>query len=314
MKGDGILKGKSQAIKSNRLGNAKKNFWLYIMLIPSFVIVCLFMYYPMYGLIIAFKDYVPAVGIWESKFVGLKWIELMFRSPDFGEIMYNTVLISSLKIIGGTIFTVFVAVLLNELTNGALKKSIQTLIYFPSFVSWIVIGGVFLTLLGSTGVINQALESFGLAPIGFLTDNNVFPGTLVVTDIWKSFGYGTIIYTAAIASIDTGLYEAIAIDGGGRLRQIWHIVLPGMRPTIVLIATLKLRDILNAGFDQIIMLYNPQVYSSGDVIDTYVYRAGLLGAQFSFGTAVGLFKGIMGLILLFIAYKAADKLVHYKIF
>lgn len=308
------MKEKLPALKKHRLSNAKKNFWLYIMLIPSFVTVCLFMYYPMYGLIIAFKDYVPAVGIWESKFVGLKWLKMMFSSPDFGQIMYNTIVISGLKIVCGTIFTVFVALLLNELSHGALKKGIQTLIYFPSFVSWIVIGGVFLTLLGSTGVINQTLEGLGMSTIGFLTDSKIFPGTLVITDIWKSFGYGTIIYTAAIASIDTGLFEAIAIDGGGRLRQIWHIVLPGMRPTIVLIATLKLRDILNAGFDQIIMLYNPQVYSTGDVIDTYVYRAGLLGAQFSFGTAVGLFKGIMGLILLFIAYKAADKLVHYKIF
>lgn len=199
--------------------------------------------------------------------------------------------------------------------NSALKRSIQTAIYLPHFLSWVVLGGIFIDILApGDGLINQIIKAFGGQPIFFLGDNKWFPLTLIVTESWKSFGYGTIVYLAAITGIDLSLYEAAQVDGANRWNQIWHITLPGMRMVIVLLMVLSLGNVLNAGFDQVFNLYSPPVYASGDIIDTFVYRIGMLEAQFGVATAVGLFKSVISLTLISVSYWFAYKFADYQLF
>jgi putative aldouronate transport system permease protein len=192
---------------------------------------------------------------------------------------------------------------------------VQTTIYLPYFLSWVVLGGILIDILSpSGGIVNAALKSVGIQPIFFLGDNDWFPGTLVASDIWKNFGYGTIVYLAAITGIDPGLYEAATIDGANRWHKVWHITLPGMRMVIVLLSVLSLGQLLNAGFDQVFNLYSPQVYESGDILDTFVYRIGLLDAQYGVATAVGFFKSLVSLILISGSYFVAYRFAKYRIF
>ncbi len=286
---------------------------LYVMLIPGVVFVLLFRYYPMYGIVIAFQDFSPAKGFFNSPWIGWENFEFFFSLPDFGRTFGNTLFIAIAKIVADQIGAIILALLLNEARVLLFRRSIQTLIYLPYFLSWIVLGGILLDVLAPHGILNQAIGNFGIKPQLFLGSNDWFRGTIILSGFWKNVGFSTIIYLAALTAINPVLHEAAAIDGAGRLRRIWHITLPGIRPTIVLLAALSLGDVLEAGFEQILTLYSPAVYRTGDIIDTYVYRVGLVSAQYSLAGAVGLFKSFIGFFLIVLSYWLADRYAGYRI-
>ena len=278
----------------------------YIMLIPALLWLFFFSIVPMFGIVMAFQDYNPGQGILHSKFVGLENFKYMFQMNDVKQVLCNTVVIAVGKIIGNIIFPLIFALLLNEFCIKRLKRPIQTIVYLPYFLSWVILAKIVLNIFGYTGPINQLMEAFGGNPINFFGEPSLFQPLVIGTDIWKGFGYNTVVYLAAILGVDQSLYEAAAADGAGRFKRIWHITLPGIRTTVALLAILSLGNVLNAGFDQIYNLYNPLVYSTGDIIDTWVYRAGLENLQYSLATAVGLFKSVISVILIVIGYKLAD--------
>lgn len=268
----------------------------YIMLIPALLWLFFFSIVPMFGIVMAFQDYNPGQGILHSKFVGLENFKYMFQMNDVKQVLCNTVVIAVGKIIGNIIFPLIFALLLNEFCIKRLKRPIQTIVYLPYFLSWVILAKIVLNIFGYTGPINQLMEAFGRNPINFFGEPSLFQPLVIGTDIWKGFGYNTVVYLAAILGVDQSLYEAAAADGAGRFKRIWHITLPGIRTTVALLAILSLGNVLNAGFDQIYNLYNPLVYSTGDIIDTWVYRAGLENLQYSLATAVGLFKSVISVI------------------
>ena len=268
----------------------------YIMLIPALLWLFFFSIVPMFGIVMAFQDYNPGMGILHSKFVGLENFKYMFQMNDVKQVLCNTVVIAVGKIIGNIIFPLIFALLLNEFCIKRLKRPIQTIVYLPYFLSWVILAKIVLNIFGYTGPINQLMEAFGRNPINFFGEPSLFQPLVIGTDIWKGFGYNTVVYLAAILGVDQSLYEAAAADGAGRFKRIWHITLPGIRTTVALLAILSLGNVLNAGFDQIYNLYNPLVYSTGDIIDTWVYRAGLENLQYSLATAVGLFKSVISVI------------------
>lgn len=286
----------------------------YIMLIPALLWLFFFSIVPMFGIVMAFQDYNPGQGILHSKFVGLENFKYMFQMNDVKQVLCNTVVIAVGKIIGNIIFPLIFALLLNEFCIKRLKRPIQTIVYLPYFLSWVILAKIVLNIFGYTGPINQLMEAFGRNPINFFGEPSLFQPLVIGTDIWKGFGYNTVVYLAAILGVDQSLYEAAAADGAGRFKRIWHITLPGIRTTVALLAILSLGNVLNAGFDQIYNLYNPLVYSTGDIIDTWVYRAGLENLQYSLATAVGLFKSVISVTLIVIGYKLADKFTGYKLF
>lgn len=291
-----------------------ENLSYHLMLLPGILILFVFATIPLFGVIIAFQDYVPAKGFLGSKWVGLKHFERMFSMPDSYEILRNTLVIAISKIILGIVVPVLFALILNELRSKPYKRVVQTVVYMPYFLSWVILGGIFVNMLSADGIVNRMLASFGIEPISFLGSNTWFQPTIIVTDVWKNFGYGSIIYLAALTSVDQNLYEAAAIDGATRFQRCWHVTLPAIVPTIILMTTLSLGNILNAGFDQIYNMYNPVVYPTGDIIDTYVYRMGLIDLQFSFGAAVGLLKSVVSAVLIFLSYFLARKFSGYRIF
>ncbi len=307
-----------KAIKKNKKlklrWSYKDNWQLYIMLVPAIIVLGIFSYYPMYGVIIAFQDYNPTQGFWGSPFVGLKWFEFLFNMPDFKNIISNTLLIAVGKIIVGTCTSIFFALLLNEVANKRFKKITQTIIYLPYFLSWVIVGNIFKDLLSVSGVINSVLGKLGIEEIQFLGSNKWFRPMLILIDTWKSYGWGAILFIAAITNIDPQVYESALIDGANRFQQARYITLPGIAPTVILVATLSLGSVLNAGFEQVLIMYNPVVYETGDIIDTFVYRTGLISAQFSLATAVGLFKSLVGFVLIVTSHKLANKFANYTIF
>ncbi len=222
--------------------------------------------------------------------------------------------IASMKIAAGLIVPIGIALLLNEIRKEYFKRSLQTLIYLPHFLSWIILGGILIDVLSLKGLVNQFPGWFGIEAIYFLGDNGWFPFVLVISDLWKEFGFNTIVYLAALTAINPALYEAAIVDGASRIKQTLHVTLPGMIPIIVLLATLSLGNALNAGFEQVFNLYSPQVYQSGDIIDTFVYRLGLVEAQYGLSTAVGLFKSVVSLLLISLSYFLAYRLANYRIF
>ncbi|BBH23538.1 sugar ABC transporter permease [Paenibacillus baekrokdamisoli] len=291
------------------------NWPLHLMILPSLILVLIFCYGPMMGIVIAFQKFIPTKGFTGSKWVGLDNFRYVISLPDTILVLKNTVFIALMKIITGLIVPLTVALLINEVLHKFSKRSIQTLIYLPHFLSWTILGGVLIDILSpSVGIVNSLIKAIGFQPIYFLGNNHWFPYVLVITNVWKEFGFSTILYLAALTSISPVLYEAAVMDGANRIRQTWHITLPGMRPIIILLATLSLASVLNAGFDQVFVLYNPQVYESGDIIDTYVYRMGLLSAQFGPATAIGLFNSIVSFILISVSYILAYRFAKYRIF
>ena len=291
-----------------------KRAWpLYVMIVPGIIFVLLFRYYPMYGVVIAFQDFSPAKGFLNSPWVGWANFEFLFTFPEFGRVFSNTIIIAVAKIVADQIGAIILALLLNEARHLFFRRTIQTMIYLPHFLSWIVLGGILLDILAPRGILNQAIGNFGVEPQLFLGSNNWFRGTIITSGFWKNVGFSTIVYLAALTAINPVLHEAAAIDGAGRFRRIWHITLPGIRPTIVLLAALSLGDVLQAGFEQILTLYNPAVYRTGEIIDTYVYRVGVVSAQYSLAGAVGLFKSFIGFILIVLSYWLADRFAGYRI-
>ena len=294
--------------------NKLKTQWQYhVMLIPGIIILLIFGYYPLYGLVIAFQKFNPGLGF-NSPWVGFDNFKYIFSQPGFLRTIGNTLYIAVFKIIGGIIVPLTFALLLNEVANNKLKRVFQTLVYLPHFMSWIILAGVLSDILGNEGIVNTVLNALGLESVSFMGDKDVFPWTVIISDIWKDFGFGTIIYLAALTSVDPGLYESAIMDGAGRWKQTLHITLPMIAPTIILKTVLSLSGVLDAGFDQVFNMYAPIVYETGDIIDTYVYRLGIAQAQYSIGTAVGLFKSVASSILVGISYILADKLAGYRIF
>lgn len=292
-----------------------KQWPLHLMLLPGVVILFIFAYVPMAGAIIAFKDFKPSKGIWGSDWVGWENFRYVFSLPDTIQVIWNTLYISSMKLVAGLVVPIVVAILLNEVRHLFFKRTVQTMIYLPHFLSWVIIGSILIDILSpSGGIVNKLIVALGGEPIYFLGSNTWFPFTLVVSHIWKEFGYGTIVYLAAITAINPTLYEAARVDGAGRFRQIWHITLPGMMPIIVLMGVLSLGNVLNAGFEQIFVLYSPAVYDSGDVLDTFVYRLGFIDMQYDVSTAVGLFKSAVSFILISVSYWLAYRYANYRIF
>lgn len=292
----------------------KQNRSLHIMLIIPVVLTLLYKYVPMLGIIIAFKNYKPGMNIFNAKWVGMQNFRVLFMMPGFLDALRNTVTIAVVKIILGIIIPVTFSLMLNDLNNVAVKRSIQTVIYMPHFISWVLMAGIIQRLLSPTGLFNQLISALGGEPQVFLAQKNLFQPLIYITNTWKEFGYGTIVYLAAICSIDHSLYEAAMVDGAGEWRKLWHITLPGIVPTIILMTVLSLGNILNAGFDQIFNLYSPIVYKTGDIIDTFVYRMAFNQAQFSISTAAGLFKSAISCVLIVSSYHIAYRTSGYHVF
>ena len=304
-------------MKQTKTKKKMKNTLPYhLMLLPGMIFLLIFSIAPMFGVVIAFQDFIPTLGIKGSEWVGLENFKYMFQLPDTGLIFRNTLVIAIGKMVLTLVASIFFAILLNELRLQKVKKVVQTVAYLPHFLSWVILATIFRDMLDANGIINQVLVGIGILkePVIFLGSNATFQPVMILSDAWKEFGYGAVIFIAALAGINAELYEAAEMDGAGRLRRIWHITLPGIRQTIVLVATLNIANVLNAGFDQIYNLYSPIVYRTGDVIDTYVYRMGFMNAQFSLATAVGLMKSIISFLLIFTSYKLADKFANYRIF
>jgi putative aldouronate transport system permease protein len=292
-----------------------KEWPLHLLLLPGIVIALIFSYVPMAGISIAFEKFIPTRGIFNSPWVGWDNFKLMMDYPGIDRIMLNTLYIAIMKIIGGLLVPITIAILLNEIRKEVFKRTVQTLVYLPHFLSWVLLGGILIDILSpSSGIVNQFLGWFGIKPIFFLGSNAWFPYTLVISDIWKEFGFSTIVYLAALTSINPSLYEASEMDGAGRWKQTRHVTLPGMMPIIVLMATLSVGNILNAGFEQIFNLYGPAVYESGDILDTFVYRMGFEQVHYGLATAVGLLKSVVSLILLSMSYGMAYRFAGYRIF
>lgn len=294
----------------------KREIPLHLMILPGVILLLMFHYIPMAGIVIAFQKFIPAKGLFgNQKWIGLDNFDYVFHLPNFLSVINNTVVIASYKIVLGLIVPIIFAILINEMKNKRFKSLIQTTIYLPHFLSWVVLGGILIDMLSpSDGLVNKFIKLTGGDPVFFLGDNYWFRFTLIFSETWKEFGYGTIVYLAAITGIDPNLYEAAQIDGANRWKQTLHVTLPGMRMVIVLLMVLSLGNLLNAGFDQVFNLYSPTVYESGDIIDTFVYRIGMLDAQFGVATAVGLFKSVISFVFVSVAYFCAYRFADYRIF
>lgn len=296
-------------------GLFRRELPFHIMVWPGLLAVLIFSYVPMAGVVIAFQKFIPAKGVFDSQWIGFDNFRFLFQQPDFTQILRNTLVIAIAKIIAGLIASIGFALLLNELGKAFFKRTIQTLVYLPHFLSWIILGGVLIDILSpSEGIVSWALGFLGINSPFFLGSSSWFPFTLVLSDVWKEFGFGAIVYLAALTSIDPTHYEAAVIDGANRWRQTWHVTLPGIAPIVVLMVTLSLGNVLNAGFDQVFILLSPSVMDTGDIIDTWVYRMGLVNAQYGLATAVGLFKSVISSILIITSFVMASKFANYRVF
>ena len=292
----------------------KSNRALHLMLLPGLFLTLVYFYGPMFGLVMSFQNFNPVKGFLRSEWVGLENFKYVFRMPDFSQAFWNTLYISILKIVFGILVPLILALLINEVSRKGFSKLVQTSIFIPYFLSWTILGSIVIEIFSLDGPVNSLLNLAGLEQTMFMTDNTWFPIIVVISYIWKGAGYYMIIYLAAITSIDQSLYEAAKVDGGGRWLQMLNITLPAMAPIIILTITLSLGGILNAGFEQILVLYNPIVYQSGDIIDTFVYRIGITNSQYSPAAAVGLFKSAISFVLVSLSYFLAYKFNDYRIF
>ena len=281
--------------------NPWRHRWLYVLLLPGLAYFLVFRYWPMYGLTIAFQDYLPFLGYSGSPWVGLKHFEALFTGPDFGRLMVNTLVLALLTLLFVFPAPIIVALLLNEVRQGMVKRSVQSLIYIPHFLSWTIVASLtYLLFSVDYGVIAQAIHGFlGGRPVDYVAQEQWFRPIIVLQSLWKQTGWGTIIYLAALAGVDSQLYEAARVDGAGRWRQFWHITLPAIRPTIVVMAILTSGHLMDSGFEQIWLMTTSLNRDVADVFDTFVYYIGITQGSFSYATAVGLFKGVVGVVLIF---------------
>lgn len=296
------------------MNKPKKQMYYHLMLLPGMLFLLIFTFIPMGGIVMAFQDFVPAKGIWNSKWVGLDNFHFIFGLRDSRQIFINTIVISFGKILLGIIIPVLFSLLLNEIRHKRYKKMVQTIVYLPHFLSWVVFAAIVQMIFSFDGPINGVLEAFGADAVMFLGSNTWFRKIMIFTDSWKEFGYGSIIYLAALTGIDPGLYEAASIDGANRFQRLLHVTIPGIMPIILIMLTMALPNILNAGFDQIYNLYNPLVYETGDILDTYVYRIGMMKRQYSLGTAVGCIKSVVGMVLILTANKLVTRFSDRRMF
>lgn len=307
-KGSGAGGGGSSQSYWSQLGKTLlRDKWLYLLLVPGVVFFVIFKYIPIYDLRIAFMDYNP-YDPGSSPWVGFKQFETLFTKPAFQKVFFNTINISLWKMVAGFPIPIILALLMNEMRSMRFKKVSQTILYLPHFISWVIMGGLIMNFLDpSTGIVTALLKGITGVDMQVLTDKNAFVPMLVITDVYKGMGWGTIIYFAALSGVDPQLYEAASIDGAKRFKQLIHITLPAITPTIIIMLILNCNNILNAGFDQIFMLYTALVYDVADIIDTYVYRLGIQKADYSFTTAAGMFKSFLALFLILVVNFIAKK-------
>ncbi|MGN0998190.1 MAG: ABC transporter permease [Faecousia sp.] len=291
---------------------------LHLFLLPAVILLLIFSYFPMVGILIAFQDYVPSKGwdlFFKSEWVGLDNFKYIMSMPGFWTAMRNTVVIAIQKIAVNIFVPLLLALLLNEVKNVLFKKSVQTIIYIPYFFSWVILGGILMNILSpTTGVVNQLLQALGLEKINFLGNLDTIQPVFITSHVWKEVGYNTVIFLAALTSIDPGLYEAASVDGAGYFKQMTHITLPSLLPMILLVTILGMGNVLNAGFDQVFNLYSPVVYEKADIIDTFVYRIGINQLQYSVSTAINLFKSVISIVLITSSFHLAKKYAGYQIF
>ncbi|NLO37359.1 MAG: sugar ABC transporter permease [Clostridiaceae bacterium] len=297
----------------------RRNYDMYLLLVPALIFITIFNLVPMYGITLAFKDYnmfaadTPFMSVFKSPWAGLKHFIDIFGKSDFKSALANTLIISVMKIVFIFPIPIAFAILLNEVRNLRFQKSLQLVVYLPHFLSWAIVAGIFVVLLGSTGAVNTMLVSLGFEKERFLMDNSIFRQVLVFSDGWKEVGWSSIIYFAAIAGLDQECYEASRVDGANRFQQMRYITLPGLAPTIILMLIIRVGNIMEAGFSQILVMYNPTVYETADIIGTYVYRVSLGKLNFSTGTAVGLFNSLIALFLVVSANSVAKRMTGKSI-
>jgi len=300
-----MVKTKAKPPGSSKLIKALRRYYvLYLLCIPGILFFILFRYAPMWGILVAFQDFNIWRGFWDSDWVGVAHFTRFFTGPNFGLLMTNTLVLSLLNIVFAFPAPIILALMLNELRIQWFKRSIQTLIYIPHFISWVIIGSMTFMLLSSGGPINSFLGNFGIGPIPFLTSTDTFRPIMVIQGIWRGAGFGTIIFLAALSGVDMEQYEAAIVDGASRWRQCWHITIPALRSVVVLLFILQMGSVLDTNFDQVVLLSNAGNRSVSDVIEVFVFREGIVGGNFSFTTAIGLFQSVIGLILVV----AADRL------
>ncbi len=310
-----IINAKNFNKKKRSPGKFKRQLPLLLMLVPSVILVLIYSYGSMVGTVIAFQKFNMARGLFGSKWVGFDNFINLFSMPNIFPIIRNTVMIALGKMIGGIIVPVLFALMLNEVSNNRIKRTFQTMVYLPHFLSWVILASIFTDILSpSSGIVNKLLGYIGAEPIFFLGSTTWFPITMIITDIWKGFGFGSIIYLAALTGIDQNLYEAAQIDGAGRTMQTLHVTLPGILSTIILMSVLSMGNILNGGFDQIYNMYSASVYSTGDILDTFVFRLGIENAQYALSTAANLFKSGVSLLFVTASYGLAYRFAGYRIF
>lgn len=291
----------------------KTNKLLYLMALPMVVYFILFHYMPMYGIIIAFKDFSPRIGIWDSPWVGLKHFKNFFDSIYLARTVKNTALLSVYSLLWGYPAAIILALLLNEIRREKFKRCVQTITYLPHFISLVVICGLIVDFTATDGLINSILSGFGIEATNWLTKPEWFRTIYISSGIWQSIGWDSIIFLAALSGIDPSLYEAARIDGAGRWKQMLHVTLPGLAPTAVIMLILNIGGLMSVGSEKIILLYNSLTYETSDVISSYVYRKGLQGAQYDFSTAVGLFESLIGFTLLVVANKLSKKITEQSL-
>ena len=305
---------KRNRIRSHKIVIFKRELPFYCMLIPGIFFTLIFAYFPMFGLIMAFQDFTPLRGFAHSDWVGLRNFKEMLALPTFWEVIRNTLFISIWKILLQLVVPLILALQLNEVIHPRFARVSQTVFFLPYFLSWAVVSGMLRNLFQYDGMVNGVLAKLGIDPILFLGSNTWFPILIIISDVWKNMGYNMIIFLAAIASVDPALHESASLDGANRWQKIWHITLPTIRPIVVMLLVLSLGSVLSAGMEQIMLLYNPMVYESADIIDTLVYRLGLINHQWSLSTAVGMMKSVISFLLLIVSYWIASKHFDYQIF
>lgn len=286
---------------------------LYLLMLPGLIYYVVFRYFPVYGIIIGFKEFNFMKGIWGSPWIGLEHFKYMFRAPSFLQVFNNTLLLGVLKLIIGFPIPILFAILLNEVYNVKYKKVVQTVSYLPHFLSWVVLGGIFFQFFSVNGPINFLIKGLGFHSVSFLTDPGRFRFVLISTHVWKTMGWNSIVFLAAISGINPEMYEAAMIDGAGRVQRIIHITIPSLAPVITVMFILAAGNVINDDFDQIFNMYNPSVYRTADVISTYVYRQGLEQLNFSYATAVELFKNLIALALVWSTNRVSKRINEYGI-
>ena len=292
----------------------KNSTYYHLMLLPGMIFLLIFSYIPMAGIVIAFQEYSPAKGILHSEWVGLYQFEYLIKYGNIGRLLRNTIVIAMGKIILGTFVSILFAILLSEIRVVWLKKSVQTIVYLPHFLSWVILSSVIINMFSLDGLLNSLYARMGFSRVNYLGSNTLFQPLMIVTHVWKEFGYGSIVYLAAITSVDPNLHEAATIDGAGWTSRVIHITLPAMLPIIMLMLAMNMSGILSAGFDQIYNLYNTKVMATGDVLDTYIYRQGITSRKYSLSAAVGLFKSLVGMAMLLGTNQLSVKTTNTSIF